>query len=1064
MRANSSSILGHLTQFKTRFSTSGLSLASAVEEAPLRSELLSADQMEQYGKTLAAAHKITSRRTRESLLARLADNESTLVQVCNVLTESVSAHQRITPAAEWLIDNFHLIDEQIATAKRHLPRGYSRELPRLASGPSAGLPRVYDIALETISHGDGLVDAQRLSRFVAAYQTVTVLKLGELWAIPIMLRLALIENLRRVGVRMATGRADRDLANVWADQMMETAESDPKSLILVIADMARSSPPLGSAFVAELTRRLQGQSPSLALALTWIEQQLAESHLTIDQLVQLEAQAQASHQVSISNSIGSLRLLSAIDWREFVEQMSVVERILREDPAGVHALMEFATRDSYRHATEQIARRSALSESEVAAKAVELAAARAADVGDAAAADPRAAHVGFYLIDEGLPVLESAVGVRRSALDSLCSFGRRYPLQIYLGTIAVITGTLTAGLVGRTYSGLAEPHSAASIALLTMVTVVSMLATSQLAVSVVNWLVTLLVAPRSLPRMDYSSGIAPEARTLVAVPTLLTDRQSVQSLIEALEVRFLANRDPLLHFALLSDFPDAAEETLPTDAPLLQLAQDGINALNRAYCPNEQSRSGDIFYLLHRPRRWNPQQGAWMGYERKRGKLGDLNSLLRGNPGDRFSLIVGDIEVLSQVKYVITLDTDTQLPRDSARELIGVMAHLLNWPQFDRPRFDWPPSNRPARVERRRVVTAGYGIWQPRVAVSLPGTRRSPYARLYSGEPGLDPYTRTVSDVYQDAFGEGSFIGKGIYDVDAFENALADRFPNNRILSHDLLEGCYARSGLLSDVELYEQFPARYSADVARRHRWIRGDWQLVGWLRRTVRMSDGRREPNPLSWLSQWKVFDNLRRSLVPATLMLILLVGWAALRDPLLWTAVVIAVLLLPAVATALTDLLRKPEEASVEQHIVAVARTARVQFAQVLLALAWLPYEAFYSLDAILRTLWRKLISRRRLLEWKPSSIVERQLEESHSTDLAAVYRTMWIAPAIAVLTWTVMPAMNVSALRIAAPILLLWLVSPALAWWISRPLAPRSEDLSLGHVRFLRKLARKTLGYF
>ena len=410
MRANSSSILGHLTQFKTRFSTSGLSLASSVEEAPLRSELLSADQMEQYGKTLAAAHKITSRRTREPLLARLADNESTLVQVCNVLTESVSAHQRITPAAEWLIDNFHLIDEQIATAKRHLPRGYSRELPRLASGPSAGLPRVYDIALETISHGDGLVDAQRLSRFIAAYQTVTVLKLGELWAIPIMLRLALIENLRRVGVRMATGRADRDLANVWADQMMETAESDPKSLILVIADMARSSPPLGSAFVAELTRRLQGQSPSLALALTWIEQQLAESHLTIDQLVQLEAQVQASHQVSISNSIGSLRLLSAIDWREFVEQMSVVERILREDPAGVHASMEFATRDSYRHATEQIARRSALSESEVAAKAVELAAARAADVGDAAAADPRAAHVGFYLIDEGLPVLQSAVG------------------------------------------------------------------------------------------------------------------------------------------------------------------------------------------------------------------------------------------------------------------------------------------------------------------------------------------------------------------------------------------------------------------------------------------------------------------------------------------------------------------------------------------------------------------------------------------------------------------------------------------------------------------------------
>ena len=584
----------------------------------MRSELFSADQMEQYGKTLAAAHKVTSRRMREPLLARLADNENTLIEVCNLLTASASAHGRITPAGEWLIDNFHLIEEQIATAKRHLPRGYSRELPRLASGPSAGLPRVYDIALETISHGDGLVDAQRLSRFLAAYQTVTALKLGELWAIPIMLRLALIENLRRVGVRMATARADRDLANVWADQMMEMAENDPKSLILVIADMARSSPPLGSAFVAELTRRLQGQSPALALALTWIEQQLAETHLTIDQLVQLEAQVQASHQVSISNSIGSLRLLSAIDWREFVEQMSAVEKILRGDPAGVHASMEFATRDSYRHATEEIARRSALSEPEVAAKAIELAQARG-NAPDADTADPRTRHVGFYLIDQGLPTLEGAVGAQRSALDSLRAFGGRHPLPIYLGAIAVITGTLSAALAAHVYAGLADPDDAASIALLTLVIVLSLLATSQIAVSIVNWLATLLVDANSLPRMDYSDGIVPEARTLVVVPTLLTDAAGVEGLIEALEVRFLANRDLRLHFALLTDFPDAAEESLPTDAPLLQLAQDGINALNRTYgpsanaspdpdeAPKEHSR-GDIFYLLHRPRRWNPQQ------------------------------------------------------------------------------------------------------------------------------------------------------------------------------------------------------------------------------------------------------------------------------------------------------------------------------------------------------------------------------------------------------------------------------------------------------------------------
>ncbi|HKO66351.1 MAG TPA: glucoamylase family protein [Burkholderiaceae bacterium] len=1025
----------------------------------MRSELFSADQMEQYGKTLAATHKITSRRWREPLLARLADNETKLVEVCNLLTESLSTYQRITPAGEWLIDNFHLIEEQIATAKRHLPRGYSRELPRLATGPSAGLPRVYDIALETISHGDGLVDAHRLSRFVAAYQTVTPLKLGELWAIPIMLRLALIENLRRVGVRMAGARADRDLANVWADQMMEMAESDPKSLILVIADMARSSPPLGSAFVAELTRRLQGQSPALALALTWIEQQLAESHLTIDQLVQLEAQLQASHQVSISNSIGSLRLLSAIDWREFVEQTSDVEKILRDDPAGVYAAMEFATRDSYRHATEQTARRSTLSESEVAAKAIELARSGVDKT------DPRAAHVGFYLIDEGLPALSRAVGVKRSALYALRMFGRRHPLSIYLGTVVAITVTLTLGLTARVFPHVASPSpgDAASIALLAFVILLLLLATSQLALSFVNWLVTLLIKPRPLPRMDYSEGIAPKARTLVAVPTLLTDITGVEKLIESLEVRFLANRDAHLHFALLTDFPDADQETLPGDQALLQLARDGINALNKSYVTDPQSPV-DIFYLLHRPRRWNPQQRAWMGRERKRGKLGDLNALLRGHPGDAFSVIVGNTEPLLQVKYVITLDTDTQLPRDSARQLVGAMAHPLNEPQFDRPHFDPAHPDREQRIKPQHVVTAGYGILQPRVAVSLPETRRSPYARLYSGEPGLDPYTRTVSDVYQDVFHEGSFIGKGIYDVDAFESALAHRFPENRILSHDLLEGCLARSGLLSDVQLYEQFPSRYSADVARRHRWIRGDWQLIGWLRHRVPLPDGSRVLNPLSWLSQWKIVDNLRRSLVPTSLLLLLLLGWAALPYPSLWTALVFAVLLLPALATSLTDLLRKPRQTSVEQHLIAVARTAQTQFMQSLLALAWLPYEAFYSVDAIVRTLWRALISHRQLLEWKPSSIVERQLEDSHSSDLSAVYQTMWIAPTIAVLTWTVMPAMNASALRIAAPVLLLWLVSPALAWWVSRPLAPRIDELSLAQVKFVRRLARRTWGFF
>jgi cyclic beta-1,2-glucan synthetase len=418
-------------------------------EPPLRSELFNNDQMKQHGKVLAGSHALSLGRAPDRLLTRLAENEGILIGTSDLLTTAVEANRRITPAGEWLLDNFYLIEEQIRTARRHLPKGYSRELPRLRNGPSAGHPRVYDIALEIISHGDGRVDLESLSSFVAAYQTVTALKLGELWAVPIMLRLALIENLRRVAVRIATDRIDRNRADFWADKMTETAEKDPKSLILVIADMARSSSPLVSSFVSEFVRRLQGQSPALALPLTWIEQRLSESGRTIAQLVQSEFRQQAADQVSISNSIVSLRFLGAMDWREFVEAMSVVERTLHDDPGGVYGRMDFATRDRYRHVIEKIAKSSRISENEIAREAIRLA--REAAAKDDR--DDRASHVGFYLIDKGLPRLERTADVRRSVPEALRLFSRRFPLLFYLGTIALFSAIFTGSLLAKAHAG-----------------------------------------------------------------------------------------------------------------------------------------------------------------------------------------------------------------------------------------------------------------------------------------------------------------------------------------------------------------------------------------------------------------------------------------------------------------------------------------------------------------------------------------------------------------------------------------------------------------------------------
>ncbi|MGH8768178.1 MAG: glucoamylase family protein, partial [Burkholderiales bacterium] len=1003
----------------------------ASEEPPLRSELFNADQMEKHGKTLAASHALGVKRKRNPLLTRLAENEGLLLEACNLLTATIKANRPIVPAGEWLLDNFYLIEEQIRTARRHLPKGYSWELPRLSNGPSAGLPRVYDIALETISHGDGRVDPGSLGRFIAAYQTVTTLTLGELWGVPIMLRLALIENLRRVGARIAAHTLDRDRADFWADQMIEVAEKDPKSLILVIADMARSSPPMVSSFVAELARRLQGQSPALALPLTWIEQRLFEDGLTIEQLVQSETQKQAASQVSISNSIGSLRFLGAMDWRVFVETMSVVEQKLQEDPGGVYGKMDFATRDRYRHVVEKMARSSHLSESEVARKAVQL-----AHEGKARKdGDDRAAHVGFYLIDRGLPQLERKAEARRSAFEDLQRLGDRFPLPIYLGTILLLTVILTGSLLERAHADGLQGWIVALIGIL------SLLCASHLAVALVNSLATLLATPHPLPRLDFSKGIPPECRTLAVVPAMLMSAQNIEDLIEALEVRFLANRDENLHFGLLTDFRDAHEETLPEDQPLLLLAGKRIDELNEKY----RSPKGDTFFLFHRPRRWNPQERIWMGYERKRGKLAELNSLLRGGSTDRFSLVVGETAVLSNVKYVITLDTDTQLPRDTARQFAGAMAHPLN-----RARYD----------EDKQRVCEGYGILQPRMAVSLPGANRSRYARLCGSEPGIDPYTRAVSDVYQDLFREGSFIGKGIYDVDAFERALKGRFPENRILSHDLLEGCYARAGLLSDVQLYEEYPSRYSADVSRRYRWIRGDWQIAQWLLRRVPGAGASRQRNPLSDLSQWKIFDNLRRSLVPLALTLLLLLGWTALSPAWFWTLSVIGIILIPPLLASILEMFQKPDEVLLGQHLAAALRSAGRHFAQAALMLVCLPYEAFFSLDAIVRTAGRMLVTQKRLLEWNPSG----ELDRLSRTDLIASCRSMWIAPAIAFAVVIYLTQSNPAALAVAGPILFLWFTAPAIAWWISRPLARRAARLTADQIIFLQKISRKTWAFF
>ena len=990
----------------------------------MRAELFSIAQLERHARTMAGWHDLaTAPPDDDWLLARLGDNERTLRDGYALVTEAVQRGRQITPAAEWFIDNYHLIEEQIRTARRHLPRAYNRELPRLANAPVPGTPRVYHIALELISHSHGRVDGEGLSAFVASYQEIRPLRLGELWAIPIMLRLALLENLRRVVMAITAGRRDREAAAGWVTRMLAAATTNPTDVVAVLAALLAANPPLTNAFVAELTTRVQAQGSALAFPMAWIEQRLAETGETVDHVFELASQSQAADQVSIGNSIGSLRYLGATDWRDFVEAMSVVEHALRGDPA--YPAMDFATRDRYRHVVEAIARRSAASEEDVADAAIRLAAGRTGRTG----------HVGYYLVDRGLRALERAVAMRRSVGTVMRGTLRALRPVVYGGGIAAVTAgaTLAIAVVAPVADGAPPGLVIAWYALIA-------LCASDLAVALVHWAATLVVRPQILPRLEFARGIPAEHRTLVAVPAMLTDAAEIDELVEAIEVRFLANRDPNLGFALVTDFRDAKTETTPGDAALVARASAAIAALDAKYrAPDGAAATHGGFYLFHRARTWNARERLWMGWERKRGKLEQLNVALRGELG-LFATIVGPTAQLAGVAYVIALDADTGLPRDAARLLAATLGHPLNRPVYD-----------PARGR----ITEGYGILQPRVGVTMASIARSRFARLFGGHAGIDPYTRAVSDVYQDVFDEGSFIGKGIYDIDAVQRSVGGRLPDNRVLSHDLLEGAYARSGLVSDVMLVEDFPSSHAADIARRHRWIRGDWQIMAWLWPQV---PGRRAriANPISGLSRWKVLDNLRRSVLPIALLGLLAAGWlAGAAWPV--TLAVLAIAGIPGVVGTLGSLLRRPAEQPLGAHLREVVGGFGQQLARDGFSLACLPYDALQSLDAIGRSALRVIITGRKLLEWRTA----RDAQRAGGAGVVRSLQTMWIGPAISVAAVAVLePAARLAA----APVLALWTIAPVWSWWASRPIAPHRPQLADADRRFLRGVARRTWRFF
>lgn len=988
----------------------------------VESELFSTPQMERYGQKLARSHKLSPDRQPYYLLKRLGDNETIITQNCYLLNAGKKAS--VMPAGEWLLDNYYLIEEQIRIVRQHLPNNFGKGLPALA--PPHHCPRIYDIAAEAIAHGDGRWDTASLTGYITAYQQETPLTLGEIWALPGMLRLALIENLRRVSIDVVKAQQERNLADSWVSKIFECAENAPADVIMVVADMARSQPPLSSAFVAELVRRLQGHGNMLALPLSWIEQRLAAQGVTPDILIHNFNQQLAASQLSVSNSIAGLRLLSETNWEDFAETMSIVEQTLRQDPAAIYPLMHFDTRDNYRHVVEILARDSRFSEQEVAQLVL--------DLSRQASANMSGHHIGYYLVGEGRQHLERQLSADTSLLIRLRHSFTKIPLLSWLGSLSLLTTAAVAEILYQTSEQgtgwLLIPLAAPLI-----------VAVSQVMSDLLSEMTTRFRTPRPLPRMDYSAGIPADSATMVVIPCLLTSRQGISKLVTSLEVCQIGNPSENLCFALLTDFADSTHEDSPENAAFLELARSQIADLNRRY-PASRPR----FYLLHRAPEWNPQQKVWMGYERKRGKLALLNSWLR-HPDAQFSSVAGMPAHLlpESVKYVITLDSDTLLPRDTAHKLVATMSHPLNRPQYD--------------PQRQRVVK-GYGILQPGLAEEMPRNGQGRYAAMCSSVPGNNPYSMMSSDIYQDLFGEGSFVGKGIYDVDIFVLATQNTCPENLVLSHDLLEGCYARSGLLSEVLLYEQYPNNYLSDVMRRTRWIRGDWQLLNWLKLHVKKADGTRDKNQLSALSYWKLFDNLRRSLVAPSFLALLFCTLLWVPNPLYWLGVLALAWLLPTALAVSQDLIAKPAQRSLSRHLLQVAGGAQRRLSRSGLSIVTLPHEAGYSLYAIAVTLWRLGFSKRNLNQWASFN------PDNESSKISPIrfYRAMWLnlasGVALTVLTAHFSPSLSV----ISLPLSIAWCLAPLLLSWMSRQPVRQAFSANKEQTLLLRQTSREIWAFF
>lgn len=925
-------------------------------------------------------------------------------------------------AAEWLLDNHYLLLEQYKYIRQNLPVRYFRRLPVLTSGPMKGLHRIYAILYELLMVTGGNSDPEVLVSFLWAYQQVRPLTIGELWAIPLMLRFVIFHQLQELYANVNKQQIPPKQRTIWHQRVAPLLKEGTQQLNKAILQLERYMDLSNPAVLLFLDKEFR-RSADLKPLLHWLEARVKAENFTLSDLKEREHNTQTYHRTIAGNCFRGLQEINLTLWEEHFEELSLVEQTLRQDPARIYPEMDYESRNLIRRALELLARKWRIPEEKIAEKVLALARTATRNPAD----DSVRTHVGYYLLDEGWKELAQALNRRVSGLRHFRRIARSRPSSVYFPALIVTFLPIYAGLCW--FLSALQCFTRLQLGIAGLLLIPPVIGGSiRLLHTVLNW----IFSPQILPKIEFRNGIPREAATMVVIPTLIGSMEDVESLLQKLEVYHLANTDPHIYFALLTDFVDAAEKERPEDPPLLEAALAGIAALNQRY---PHPKGENYFHLLHRERRLNPQEGVWMGWERKRGKLTEFNAILAGEEETSFTTITGDRDFYKQIRYVITLDTDTQLPREAARRLIGTIAHPLNAPVVD---------------AEKGIVVKGYGILQPKIAVSNPSANHTLFSLLYSNQWGIDLYNSAVSNPYQDLFGHGIFAGKGIYDARIFDRLLRRRFPENAILSHDLLEGGFLRAGLVSDIELQEDFPSSFLSDLTRSHRWVRGDWQLLPWLKRSAPNQDGAKTPLHLPTITRWQMIDNLRRSLVAPALLLFIALCCAVI----------------PGQTVQIRPLHRVIFGVLAADYLLKLAKSVRFgiplahSLGRELFDLLVLPYEAVMMVDAIIRTLYRMKISHRKLLEWRTASEVGKQAPDT----LWGVWQRMGRGQLLVLAVLALFLVEAPTGLGWMAPLSLFWLSAPIWVYLTAKPRHPQKRALNPAAKRYLHENARRIWHFF